>query len=125
MHRTGGSLRDPRAITDRRFDEERQRRQSRSRTPVDHLGRRPDGPRLSLHRRGRDQQETRNPKRLLPMGKSLRKTSRLLRTESLVYAETLSSKKDDARIRRQPPMGSCPSRFKLSGEGSNANSNLL
>src|SRR5207249_10371974 len=74
MHRTGGSLRDPRAITDRRSDEERQRCQPGCWATVDHMGRRPDGPRLRIHRRGRDQQETRNPKRLLPMGKSLART---------------------------------------------------
>src|SRR5438034_10357669 len=73
MHRTGGSLRDPRAITDRRSDEERQRRQSRRRTTVDHLGRRPDGPRLSLDRRGWHKPETRDPKRLLPMAKRTKK----------------------------------------------------
>src|SRR5213596_1884329 len=73
MHRTGGSLRDPRAITDRRFDEERQRCQLGCWATVDHMGRRPDGPRLSLHRRGWHKPETRDPKRLLPMGKSLKK----------------------------------------------------
>src|SRR5881396_3510973 len=73
MHRTGGSLRDPRAITDRRSDEECQRCQPGCWATVDHMGCRPDGPRLRIDRRGRDQPETRDPKRLLPMGKSLKK----------------------------------------------------